>query len=240
MGDDSSVSRIVDYSFIETRSLMRARVRTVALLVGLYVASDLVMHNMADQDPDAMNTGPLLGYLAIAILSLFVTFGFLRTVVLGERREAGPLKLLKEGKRFVLRVYGFYAVAVVALCIPAIPIYIFLMEVLKFSEKSAMKVMMFVLVILFSRALIFGPLMIVRHDCSIFAAVRKLRSVRHKEMLHLIALLCVSWGLHVIVPDALVSGNILFSALLGIVYALIRIAIHLGGLRVLLYKEEMD
>ncbi|MHC4586577.1 MAG: hypothetical protein ACYS3N_18760, partial [Planctomycetota bacterium] len=94
----------------KTLAILKARRPEVALIVGLYTLVELShsLFNFTEADLTKTFFLPSIFFvLSMAIISMILYYGFLRTVHLEGPKEQTPMDLLKMGKHFFWRMVGF-------------------------------------------------------------------------------------------------------------------------------------
>lgn len=96
----------------KTLSILKARRPEVTLIVGLYTLVELSHSLFGFTEPDVdvtktMFLPSILFILSLAVVSMILSYGFLRTVYLEGPKEQTPMDLLKTGKHFFWRMFGF-------------------------------------------------------------------------------------------------------------------------------------
>ena len=96
----------------KTLAILKARWPEVTLIVGLYALVELSygLFNFAEPDVTKIFFLPsILFILSLTIVSMILSYGFLRTIHLEGPKEQTPMHLLKTGKHFFWRMvlFGF-------------------------------------------------------------------------------------------------------------------------------------
>ena len=94
----------------KTLAILKNRRPEVALIVGLYTLVELShsLFNFTEADLTKTFFLPSIFFvLSLAIISMILYYGFLRTVHLEGPKEQTPMDLLKTGKHFFWRMVGF-------------------------------------------------------------------------------------------------------------------------------------
>ncbi|MBW7990392.1 MAG: hypothetical protein FVQ84_10310 [Planctomycetes bacterium] len=94
----------------KTIAILKIRWPEVTLIVGLYTLVELSHSLFGFAEPDVTKTSflpSILFILSLTVVSMLLTYGFLRTVHLEGPKEQTPMDLLKTGKHFFWRMVGF-------------------------------------------------------------------------------------------------------------------------------------
>ncbi len=94
----------------KTLAILRIRWPEVTLIIGLYTLVELSHSLFGFAEPDVTKTSflpSILFILSLTVVSMLLTYGFLRTVHLEGPKEQTPMDLLKTGKHFFWRMVGF-------------------------------------------------------------------------------------------------------------------------------------
>lgn len=91
-------------------TIVKNRLPEVVLITGLYTLFALAVSLSGLENPEQTdrNSTLLIIFAAMAVtLTMFLHFGFLRTICVDQDRPATPIELIKTGSRFFLRLFAF-------------------------------------------------------------------------------------------------------------------------------------
>ncbi len=194
----------------KTLAILRARWPEVTLIVGLFTLVGLSYSLFGFTEPDV--TKPfflpsILFILSLAVVSMILSYGFLRTVHLEGPKEQTPLDLLKTGKHFFWRMVGFgfiYAglYFILTLLIFSITKY-FTSTNTGFIESAKSAPWLYQLcstatMLIMIKVSLFIPALIIVLDCRVVNSFKLLSKFKLSKSKELIALFCLSTMIHLL------------------------------------------
>ena len=195
----------------KTLEILQARWPEVALIIGLSTLVELSYSLFGFAEPDV--TKPfflpsILFILSLTVISIILSYGFLRTIHLEGAREQTPVDLLKTGKHFFWRMVGFgfiYAglYFVLSMLIFSITKY-FTSTNTGFIESAKSAPLLHQLcstatMLILIKILLFVPALIIVLDCRVANSFKLLSKFKLFQSKELVALFCFSIQVLVVV-----------------------------------------
>lgn len=185
----------------KTIAILRARGPEVILIVGLYTLVDISYSLFGFETPSLANILSIFFVLSLAVISMILNFGFLRTVHLEGPKQQTPSDLLKTGKGFFWRMVGFGFTYIVIY----IPLTWILFSIIKyftstnagFFETAKSNPCLYQLcssatMLILIKVILFIPALILVHDCRVFKSFKFLGKFKLLDSKGLVALYCLS------------------------------------------------
>ncbi|NQT04347.1 MAG: hypothetical protein HQ580_20140 [Planctomycetes bacterium] len=205
MRNENSIVKIEE--MIETQKtlvILRIRWPEVSLIVGLYTLAELSHSLFGFTEPDLTKTlflPSIFFLLSLAVVSMILYYGFLRTIHLEGPKEQTPMDLLKTGKHFFWRMvrFGFIYVALyfILTWIIFLIIKYFTSTNTGFIESAKSTPWLYRLcstaaTLIMIKVSLFIPALILVHDCRAFKSFKFLSKFKLLESKELVALFCLS------------------------------------------------
>jgi hypothetical protein len=194
----------------KTLAILRARWPEVTLIIGLYTLVELSYSLFGFAEPDVTKTfflPSLLFILSLTVVSIILSYGFLRTIHLEGSKEQTPIDLLKTGIHFFWRMVGFgfiYAgfYFILNFLIFSIAKY-FTSTNTSFIEsaKSAPRLDQLcstATMLIMIKVLLFIPALIIVLDCRVVNSFKLLSKIKLFKSKELVALFCLSTTIHLL------------------------------------------
>ena len=192
----------------KTLAILRARWPEVILIIGLYTLVELSYSLFGFAEPDVTKTfffPSILFILSLTVVSIILSYGFLRTIHLEGPKEQTPMDLLKTGKHFFWRMVGFsfiYAGLYFLLTLIIFSIIKYLTSInTNFIESAKSSPWLHqlsstVTMLIMIKVSLFIPALIIVLDCRVansFKLLSKFKLFKSKE---LVALFCLNTVIH--------------------------------------------
>lgn len=196
----------------KTLAILRIRLPEVALIVGLFTLVELShsLFGFTEPDVDITKTSflpSILFILSLAVVSMILSYGFLRTVYLEGPKEQTPMYLLKTGKHFFWRMFGFnffYAglYFILTMLIFSITKYFTSINT-GFIESAKSAPLLYQLcsttaMLIMMKVYLFIPALIVVLDCRVVNSFKLLSKFKLFKSKELVALFCLSMVIHLL------------------------------------------
>ncbi|MHC4726061.1 MAG: hypothetical protein ACYS17_02445 [Planctomycetota bacterium] len=194
----------------KTLAILRARWPEVTLIIGLSSLVELSYSMFGFTEPDVTKTfflPSLLFILSLTVVSIILSYGFLRTIHLEGPKEQTPLDLLKTGSLFFWRMVGFGFIYAGLYFILSMLIFSiaknFTSTNTGFIESAKSSPWLYQLcstatMLIMIKILLFIPALIIVLDCRVadsFKLLSKFKLFKSKE---LVALFCFSTTIHLL------------------------------------------
>ena len=194
----------------KTLAILRARWPEVTLIIGLYSLAELSHSLFNFTEPDVTKTSflpSILFILSLTVISMILSYGFLRTVHLEGSKEQTPMDLLKTGKHFFWRMVGFSFIFAGLYFILTVLIF----SVIKYftstdtgfleSANSASWLYHLCLtaaMLIMIKVYLFIPALIIVLDCRVVNSFKLLSKFKLFKSKELVALFCLSTAIHLL------------------------------------------
>lgn len=197
---------------LKTLEILRARRPEVTLIIGLYTLVELSHSLFGFTEPDVDVTKPIflpsiLFILGLTVVSMILSYGFLRTVYLEGPKEQTPLDLLKIGKHFFWRMVGFSFIFaglyfILTMLIFSITKYFTSTET-GFIESATSAPWLYQLcstatMLITMKVSLFIPAIIIVLDCRVVNSFKLLSKIKLFKLKELVALFCLSTVIHLL------------------------------------------
>jgi len=194
----------------KTLAILRARWPEVTLIIGLYSLAELSHSLFNFTEPDVMKTSflpSILFILSLAVISMILSYGFLRTVHLEGPKEQTPMDLLKTGKHFFWRMVGFSFIFAGLYFILTVLIFsiikYFTSTEAGFIESANSAPWLYHLcstaaMLIMIKVYLFIPALILVLDCRVINSFKLLSKFKLFKSKELVALYCVSTVIHLL------------------------------------------
>ncbi len=190
--------------------MLRARWPEVTLIIGLSTLIELSYNLFGFAEPDVTKTfflPSLLFILSLTVISIILSYGFLRTIHLEGPKEQTPMDLLKTGSHFFWRMVGFgffYAglYFILSMLIFSITKY-FISTNTGFIESAKSAPWLYQLcstatMLILIKVILFVPALIIVLDCRVVNSFRLLSKLKLFKSKELVALFCFSTVIHLL------------------------------------------
>lgn len=194
----------------KTLAILKSRWPEVTLIVGLYSLVELSHSLFNFTEPDVMKTlffPSILFILSLAVISMILSYGFLRTVYLEGPKEQTPMDLLKTGKHFFWRMVGFSFIFAGLYFILTVLIFsiikYFTSTDTGFIESANSAPWLYHLcstaaMLIMIKIYLFIPALIVVLDCQVVNSFKLLSKFKLFKSKELVALFCLSTVIHLL------------------------------------------
>ncbi len=194
----------------KTLAILKARWSEVTLIVGLYALVELSYSLFNFAEPDV--TKPLflpsiLFILSLTIVTMILSYGFLRTIHLEGPKEQTPMDLLKTGKHFFWRMvlFGFVYAGlyfILTVLVFSITKY-FTSTKTGFIETAKSAPWLYQLcstaaMLIMMKISLFVPALILVLDCRVVNGFKLLSGFKLFKSKELVALFCLSTMIHLL------------------------------------------
>ncbi|MHC4533376.1 MAG: hypothetical protein ACYS6K_05435 [Planctomycetota bacterium] len=188
----------------KTLAILRARWPEVTLIIGLYTLAELSHSLFNFTEPDVTKTSflpSILFILSLTVISMILSYGFLRTVHLEGPKEQTPMDLLKTGKHFFWRMVGFSFIFAGLYFILTVLIFsiikYFTSTDTGFIESANSAPWLYHLcstaaMLIMIKVYLFIPALIIVLDCRIINSFKLLSTFKLFKSKELVALFCLS------------------------------------------------
>lgn len=187
----------------KTLAILRARWPEVTLIIGLYTLVELSHSLFGFTEPDVTKTlflPSILFILSLAVVSMILSYGFLRTIHLEGPKEQTPIDLLKTGKHFFWRMAGFGFIYI-GLYFILIRLIFFIIKYFTstntdFIESAKSAPWLYQLcstaaMLIMIKVMLFIPALIIVLDCRVFDSFKLLSKFKLLKSKELVALFCL-------------------------------------------------
>lgn len=187
----------------KTLAILRARWPEVTLIIGLYTLVELSHSLFGFTEPDVTKTlflPSILFILSLAVVSMILSYGFLRTIHLEGPKEQTPIDLLKTGKHFFWRMAGFGFIYI-GLYFILIRLIFFIIKYFTstntdFIESAKSAPWLYQLcstaaMLIMIKVMLFIPALIIVLDCRVFDSFKLLSKFKLFKSKELVALFCL-------------------------------------------------
>jgi len=194
----------------KTLAILKNRWPEVTLIVGLYTLAELSHSLFGFTEPDVTKTlflPSIFFILSLAVVSMILYYGFLRTIHLEGPKEQTPMDLLKTGKHFFWRMvgFGFIYVAIYFILTGLIFFIIkyFTSTNTGFIESAKSAPWLYQLcstaaTLVMIKVSLFIPALILVLDCRVFNSFKLLSKFKLFKSKELVALFCLSTVIHLL------------------------------------------
>ncbi len=189
----------------ETISILKARWSEAIVIVSLYVLIDAARHLFRSARP-VPNKVMILSCMALVlvIVTTILKYGFLRTVLLGNRQRQTFANLLEVGKRFFWRAVGYGLIYLICFAILIWLTFLVIKNLasveMGFWETMKSAPLLFLLYstipgLILVKVQLLVPAIILVLDCGVFEGFKSLRKWRLLDSKELVALFCLNMAL---------------------------------------------
>jgi hypothetical protein len=188
----------------KTLAILAARWPEATLIIGLYALADVSYSLFNLEEPDLANILSVFFVLVLAVISMMLNFGFLRTVHLEGVKKQMPIDLVRTGKHFFWRMVGFGLIYVG----PYLGLGWIVFSIIRsftsietsFLESAEANPLIYSLCLAGSSLILikislFVQALIIVLDCGISKSFASLRECRLSEAKELVVLFCLSAAL---------------------------------------------
>ena len=194
----------------KTLAILRARWSEAILIIGLFTLVELSYSLFGFTEPDVTKTmffPSILFILSLAVISMILSYGFLRTVHMEGPKEQTPMDLLKTGKHFFWRMVGFSFIFAGLYFILTVLIFsiikYFTSTNTGFIESANSAPWLYQLcstasMLIMIKISLFIPALIIVLDCRVFNSFKLLSKFKLFKSKELVALFCLSTAIHLL------------------------------------------
>lgn len=181
----------------EALSILKARWVETALMIGLVAVPMPLMRLLFEVYPIEANrmilanNGILLLQIGISLFVLLIGGGFLRTVYLEGQKRQSISSLMKTGRHFFSRIFGFSILYAGAMMLPIMVLYLIIQaresgENLASTLTFAIRIVQPMIKLILVKPILLVPAVIIVTDCELsesFGFIRRMRLLDAKGML---------------------------------------------------------
>lgn len=171
-------------------AILKARWPEAALLIAIWFLPKILMQMLKEGSFFAFL--PLLLSMGIYLIIAIILTGFLRTIFLQEHQKQSIFNLIKVGKYFFWRYFGFFLL----LTLVMVPFFMFILPIKLHETHPFVHRIYFILVtLIFAKPLLLTPAIIVTADCKVFESLKLTWKVKFLQAKPLLILFFIQIGI---------------------------------------------